>query len=50
MHLRVTIEVVLVPCGEVVDYGDLVPGREVSIDDVRSDETCASGDENLHRP
>ena len=50
VHLRVTIEVVLVPGGEVVDYGDLVPGREVSIDDVRSDETCASGDENLHRP
>ena len=36
---------------ELVELAEVKLGGEaVSIDDVRSYETCASGDENLHRP
>jgi hypothetical protein len=33
---------------EVIEYGDLMPGREQFLGKMRADETSATGDQNSH--
>src|SRR5207247_174634 len=49
VHARGRVHVVLAPSAHVVEHRNLVPRGDVSIDDVRADESRAASHENLHR-
>ena len=49
MQRCVRVDVVFAPGAEVVQHRHVVPCRHVSVDHVRTDETGAASDENLHR-
>ena len=47
-QFRLAMDVALRSSAEIVEDGDLMPSRDVRVDDVRADEPGPTCDENLH--